>query len=191
MHALRKVDPMTGQRRARSVVLLAVALTAGVAGCGPGSGPQRVPADGAPCSAMMPGPAESGEQAIRFGDVIGTEQSWRRAPDRRAEPGTAITTYILRRGRVRQANGPQQAALIDAAAARVGRGVALQDGVKPTVSKPATGAGEAVELRWATGQARNATRLQLIAGGYCEATILGARADTDIAAYFASVSVRP
>ena len=52
-------------------------------------------------------------------------------------------------------------------------------------------AGAAVDLRWPTGRFHNATRLLLIPGGYCEATILGAPAETDITSYFASVRVRP
>jgi hypothetical protein len=67
----------------------------------------------------------------------------------------------------------------------------LQSGTKATVAKVSTDAGEAVDLRWATGSFHNGTRLLLIPGGYCEATILGARAEADVASYFASVRARP
>jgi hypothetical protein len=178
---------MPGHGRSGTVVLAAVLL--GVAGCGPGNGPQRVPSDGAPCSADMPASARSGEQAMRFGAVIGTEQSWRVLIADAADPAAEPTTYILRRGRVPAASGLKDAALLDAAAARMGRGVALEDGVKPTVSKVPTATGEAVELRWVTGATRNATRLLLIPGGYCEVTIQGARTEAAIASYLASVQV--
>ena len=55
----------------------------------------------------------------------------------------------------------RDAALLDAAAARAGRGIALQDGTKPSVAKVPTGAGDAVELRWETGKVQNATRFLL------------------------------
>ena len=74
--------------------------------------------------------------------------------------------------------------------ARVG-GIALQDATKPSVAKVATDAGDAVELRWATGKLHNATRFLLVPDGYCEVTILGANTDADIASYFASVQGRP
>jgi hypothetical protein len=167
------------------------AMVVAVAGCGPGNGPQRVPDDGAPCSVDMPASARSGEQAMRVGAVIGTEQSWRVLVADAGDPAAAPTTYILRRGRVPGAAGLKDGALLDAAAARLGRGVALADGVKPTVTKVAAATGEAVELRWATGATRNASRLLLIPGGYCEVTIQGARSDAAIAGYFGSVQVRP
>ena len=72
-----------------------------------------------------------------------------------------------------------------------GGGIALQDGTKPSVAKVATDAGDAVELRWATGTLHNATRFLLIPDGYCEVTILRAPTDAGIASYFASVQVRP
>ena len=81
--------------------------------------------------------------------------------------------------------------MLDAAAARAGRGIALQDATKPSVAKVATDAGDAVELRWATGKLRSATRFLLVPDGYCEVTILGANTDADIASYLASVQGRP
>ena len=74
---------------------------------------------------------------------------------------------------------------------RAARGIALQDGTKPGVAKIASGAGDAVELRWATGTLHNATRFLLVPNGYCEVTILRAQTDAVIASYFASVQVRP
>jgi len=82
------------------------------------------------------------------------------------------------------------AALLDAAAARAGRGIALQDGTRPEVAKVSTPAGDAVELRWQTGKVHNATRFLLIPGGYCEATILGGGSDA-VASYLGSVQARP
>ena len=55
----------------------------------------------------------------------------------------------------------------------------------------ASGAGDAVELHWATGTLHNATRFLLVPDGYCEVTILRAQTGADIASYFASVEVRP
>jgi hypothetical protein len=184
---------MTRRHSARSVVLLAVAMgVVAVAGCGPDRTPRRVPDDGAPCSALMSGAPESGEGAIRLESVPVTERAWSlRLPDLSVDPPKDFTTYVVRRGSVASGAALRDAALLDAAAARVGRGIALQAETKPTVAKVATGAGDAVELRWTTGRFRNATRLQLIPGGYCEATILGAHADADITSYFVSVQVRP
>ena len=86
----------------------------------------------------------------------------------------------------------RDAALLDAAAARAARGIALQDGTKPSVAKVATDAGDAVELRWATGTRHNATRFlpvpeRLLRGDHppCVAPT------PSIASYFASVRVRP
>jgi hypothetical protein len=140
----------------------------------------------------MPGAAETGERPIRLASVPVTERTWVVLPP--APSGDAprdAATYVVRRGSVPAGSALRDAALLDAAAARVARGVALQDGTNPSVAKLATGAGEAVELRWATGKFRNATRLVLIPGGYCEVTVLGASADADIASYFASAQVRP
>ena len=181
---------MTGRSSCRRLVLAVVALTAAVPGCGGGRTPRRVPDDGAPCSAMMPGAARSGEKSIRLGSVAVTERSWVLLPDASADPPT-VTTYAVRRGAVPAGAALRDAALLDAAAARAGRGIALQDGTKPSVATVPTGAGDAVELRWETGKVHNATRFLLIAGGYCEVTILGARTDADVASYLASAQVRP
>lgn len=185
---------MTGQRRFRHVVPVVVALAAGLAGCGPRpvAGPQRVPADGAPCSAVMPGPAASGEGSIRLENVAVTEHSWvRLPPGGTTEPAADVRRYAVRRGVVPAGAALRDGALLDAAAARVGRGIALENETKATVAKVSTPAGEAVELRWTTGTLHSATRLLLIPGGYCEVTIAGARAEADITSYFASVQVSP
>jgi hypothetical protein len=138
---------------------------------------------------MMPGPADSSERGIRLGDALVVEASWVGLRGR-ADPPTDITRHIVRRGRVPAGSTLRGAALLDAAAARAGRGVALENETKAAVAKVATDAGEAIELRWTTGTRRSATRLLLIPGGYCELTIVGARADADIAAFFASAQVR-
>src|SRR5829696_5485099 len=92
---------MTRRPWSRSRVVVALALAAAVAGCRPDRTPRRVPDDGAPCSAVMPGPAESREAAIRLGAVAVTERSWELRPsDRGVEPATAATMYALRRGSV-------------------------------------------------------------------------------------------
>jgi hypothetical protein len=184
---------MTRCDLARPAVILAMALAvAAVAGCGRDDTPRRVPDDGAPCSAVMPGAPADSDGAIRLESVAVTERAWSlRRPDASVDPPKDFTTYVVRRGSVPPGAALRDAALLDAAAARVGRGIALQDGTKPTVAKVTTDAGEAVELRWTTGRFHNATRLLPIPGGYCEATILGARAEADIASYFASVRVRP
>jgi hypothetical protein len=177
----------------RAVAILAVAMgAAAAAGCAGDGTPRRVPDDGAPCAATMPGPVTSSEGSLRLGDVAITEQSWVRQPPRSgAEPAADAAGYAVRRGRVPAGSPLRDGALLDAAAARATKGVALQDGTKPTVAKVATSAGEAVDLRWTTGALHHATRFHLIPGGYCEVTILGARADADIDAYFGSVRLRP
>ena len=182
---------MTGRPAARSV-LLAAALAAAVAGCGRDGTPRRVPDDGAPCSAIMPGDATSGEQAVRLGPVAVTERSWvLRPPDVSGGAPRDVDMYVVRRGIVPAGSALRDAALLDAAAARAARGIALQDATKPSVAKVSAAAGDAVELRWATGKRHNATRFLLIPGGYCEVTILGARADSHVASYLASVQARP
>jgi hypothetical protein len=183
---------MTGRPSARSLVLVALVLAAAAAGCGGEGTPRRVPDDGAPCSAIMPGAATSGEKSIRLESVAVTERSWvLRPPDVSGNTPRDIDLYVVRRGSVPAGSALRDAALLDAAAARAARGIALQDGTKPSVAKMATRAGEAVELRWATGKLHNATRFLLIPGGYCEVTILGARADSDVTSYLASVQARP
>ncbi len=183
---------MTGCPSSRSLAFVALVLAAVLAGCRVDRSPRRVPDDGAPCSAVMPGAPESGEQTIRLDSVVVTERAWGLIPPEvSVDPPKDITTYVVRRGVVPAGAALRDADLLDAAAARVGRGIALQAETKPTIAKVATGAGEAVEFRWATGRLHNATRLLLIPGGYCEATIAGAHAEADITSYFASVQVRP
>jgi hypothetical protein len=181
---------MRQRHASRPAAILAVAVgAAAFTGCGGDRTPRRIPDDGAPCSAVMPGPATSSEGSLRLGDVAVTEQSWVRQPPREpAEPAAdAAAAYVVRRGRVPAGAPLRDGALLDAAAARATKGIALQDGAKPTVAKVPAGAGDAVELRWTTGTLRHATRFHLIPGGYCEATILGASTDAAIASYFASV----
>lgn len=181
---------MTGRRSARSLVLTALAVA--VAGCGRDDVPRRVPDDGAPCSAVMPRAPKSGEKAIRLESVALTERTWALVPsDGGADASKDPATYVVRRGSVPAGSALRDAALLEAAAARAGRGIALQDGTKPNVAKVATGAGDAIELRWATGKFQNATRFQLVPGGYCEVTILGARTEADVASYLASAQARP
>ena len=174
-----------------SVLAVLVAAATGLAGCGSDRSPRRVPDDGAPCSAVMPGAPRSGEQAIRLDRVVVTERSWILPPAAAGDSPKETTTYVVRRGVMPAGSALRDAALLDAAAARAARGIALQDATTPNIAKVATGAGDAAELRWATGRFRNATRYLLIPGGYCEVTILGATADADIASYFASVQLRP
>jgi hypothetical protein len=183
---------MMGRPSSRSLVPLALALAAAVAGCRSDHAPRRVPDDGAPCSAIMPGAAKGGEKAIRLGSVPVTERTWAVLPA--AGSGDAprdITTYVVRRGSVPAGTALRDAALLDAAAARVARGIALQDGTQPNIAKVPTAAGETVELRWATGTFHNATRLLLSPGGYCEVTIMGAPTEADVASYLGSAQVRP
>ena len=81
--------------------------------------------------------------------------------------------------------------MLDAAAARVGRGIALENETKPIVAKVTTAAGEAIDLRWTTGTLHSATRLQLSPGGYCEVTIAFAFTEANVASFLASAQVRP
>jgi hypothetical protein len=138
----------------------------------------------------MPRAAKSGEQAIRLGTVAVTERSWVVLPPEVDTPKD-IAIYVVRRGGVPSGSALRDSALLDAAAARAARGIALQDGTKPSVAKVASGAGDAVELRWATGTLHNASWFLLVPDGYCEVTILRAQTDAVIASYFASVQVRP
>jgi hypothetical protein len=182
---------MTGRPAGPAIALLVLSV-ATVPGCGADPGPGRVPDDGAPCSAMMPGPPRSGEETVRLGAISATERAWTlRQPHPGADPPQAFTTYVVRRGTVTPDGGLRDAALLDAVAGRVARGIALQEGTTPKVAKVPTDAGEAAEVRWTTGRFHNATRVLLSPGGYCEVTILGARAEADVAAYFASMRVRP
>ena len=77
--------PAVGSRDDRpyswvSLGVVALALAAAVGGCRGNRTPRRVPDDGAPCSAIMPGAAKSGEGSIRLGDAVVTERSWVRRP---------------------------------------------------------------------------------------------------------------
>ena len=123
---------MTGRTSPVPLGLVALALAAAVGGCRGDRTPRRVPDDGAPCSAIMPGAAKSGEQAIRLGSVAVTERSWvRLPPDVQQRPSQGPHQYVVRRGERAGWVGPADAALLDAAAARAARGIALQDATKP------------------------------------------------------------
>lgn len=140
----------------------------------------------------MPGAPEVGQVRYRLGSVNVTERGWGLRASADADESTApVTRYFVRRATLPDGSPVRDEALLQAAAARVGKGIALQDGTKPTVATVETGAGPAIELRWTVGTARNATRVLLTPNGYCEATILAAAGDADIAAYFASVQVGP
>ena len=140
----------------------------------------------------MPGAGESGEQAIRLELVAVTERTWVLLPPESSDDVPKdITTYVVRRGNVPAGSALRDAALLEAAAARAARGIALQDAAKPSVAKVATDAGDAVELRWATGKFFNATRFLLVPGGYCEVTIMRAHTEASVASYLASAQVRP
>jgi hypothetical protein len=170
------------------VLVLAVVL----AGCRADRSPRRVPDDGAPCSAIMPGAPTSGEATFRLDSTVVNERAWGLLPPEvSVDPPKDITTYFVRRATVPAGAALRDVALLEAAAARVTRGIELGAGTKPTVAKVATAAGAAIDLRYTTGAFYSATRLLLMPGGYCEVTILGATADADIASYFASVHLRP
>ena len=77
-----------------------------------------VPEDGAPCSAIVPRDARSGEQAIRLELVALTERSWVVLPaESTGDAPKDITTYVVRRGVVPAGSALRDAALLDAAAA--------------------------------------------------------------------------
>jgi hypothetical protein len=180
---------MNGPRAFALVVAMTAAASA--ASCGGGTdGPDRVPDEGAPCSVMMPASPRSSQETVRLGPIAATERVWTlRHPHPGADPPEGFTTYVLRRGTVPSGATLRDAALLDAVATRIARGLALQEGTTPKVAKVPTAAGEAAEVRWATGRLYNATRALLAGGGYCEVTILGARAEADVAAYFDSLRV--
>ena len=182
---------MTGRLSSRSLVLVGLAVAAAsLAGCRDDRSPRRVPDDGAPCSAVMPGAPKSGDRTFRLASVVVTERVWSLVPPASADP-PARTAYFVRRETVPPGSALKDAALLDAAAARITRGIELQDGTTPVVAKSPTAEGEAVDLRWIGGKARNATRLLLMPGGYCEVTILGAQTDADVASFLGSGKVRP
>jgi hypothetical protein len=182
---------MTGRPSSRPL-LLALALAAAVAGCGRDRTPRRAPDDGAPCSAIMPGTPESEEATFRLDSVVMSERGCGlKPPEASVDPPKDLTVYVVRRVTVPAGAALRDAALLDAAAARVARGIALQAGTKPSIAKVATAGGDAVELRWPMGKLHNATRLLLIPGGYCEVTIMGAYTEADVASYLASAQVRP
>lgn len=175
--------------------LAAVALLgamASLAGCRVDRSPRRVPSDGAPCSAVMPGVPRSGETTFRLDAVVVTERAWVLRPVAPTEGAPKETsTYVVRRESVPAGAALRDAALLDAAAARIGRGIALEDGIKPSVAKVPTSEGEAVDLRWPTAKVHNATRLLSMPGGYCEVTILGAPTEAAVASFLATAKVRP
>jgi hypothetical protein len=182
---------MRGRPTPSSLVLVVLALAAVLAGCRVDRSPRRVPDDGAPCSAVMPGAPKKGESTFRLDSVVVTEHAWGLLPPEvTVDPPKDSTVYAVRRATVPAGAVLRDAALLDAAAARVGRGIALQSGTKATVARVPTSEGEAVELRWTWGQSANATRLFLIPGGLCEVTILGAHTEAQVAAYFASAQVQ-
>lgn len=142
----------------------------------------------------MPGPPESSERTFRFETVTVSEHTWMLRPREASDDSPPdVTTYLLRRAMLPAGSGLRDAPLLEAAAKRVARGLELRagDGTKPTVAKVSTPSGSAVDLRWAAGPLHNATRLLSIPGGYCEATIMGARSEADVASYLASVQARP
>jgi hypothetical protein len=183
---------MRAHARPGSLAVVGLLLTSGVAGCTRDGTPRRVPADAAPCSVTMRGRAEASEAAIRLAGLAVTERSWVLGPPQiRFQPPKPGAVYAVRRGSLARGAALRDAALLEAAAARVARGVALQAGTNPTIATIATPLGAAVELRWPLGKLRNATRLHLIPGGYCEVTILGALTDAEVAAYFATTQLGP
>jgi len=184
---------MTGRPSSRSLVLVGlVVAAASLPGCRDDRSPRRVPDDGAPCSAVMPGAPKSGDRTFRLASVVVTERVWSLVPPAAtADPPKDRTAYFVRRETVPPGSALKDAALLDAAAARITRGIELQDGTTPVVAKSPTAEGEAVDLRWIGGKARNATRLLLMPGGYCEVTILGAQTDADVASFLGSGKVRP
>jgi hypothetical protein len=182
---------MIGRPSSRSLILVTLILAASL-GCRVDRSPRRVPNDGAPCSAVMPGAPTSGESTFRLDKVVVTERAWGLLPPEvSVDPDKDITRYFVRRATVPAGAALRDAALLDAAAARVARGIELAAGTKPTIDRVATAAGGAVDLRYASGSFHSATRLLLIPGGFCEVTILGARSEAAVASFLASVDVRP
>ena len=178
---------MMPRGRRFAVALLA---TASAAACRDTPGPRRVPDDGAPCSVVMPAAPEVGQVTYRLGSVNVAERAWGLRPSAAGDPAPSGPRYYVRRATL-PANSPvRDEALLEAAASRVGKGIALEDNTKPAVATVQTEAGPAIELRWTVGKAQNATRLLLTPSGYCEATILGAPGEAAIASYFATVQVR-
>src|SRR5688572_26513915 len=105
---------MTARPSARSFVLIALAAgAASLAGCRDDRSPRRVPDDGAPCSAVMPGAATSGEATFRLDSVVVKEHAWGlRPPDASVDPPKDITMYVVRRGDVPPGSALRDAALL-------------------------------------------------------------------------------
>ncbi len=182
---------MTRRPSTRALVIVPLVLASvALAGCRIDRTPRRVPDDGAPCSAVMPGAPKSGETTYRLGSVSVTERAWvLNPPDVSADPKD-VARYSVRRVTMPAGAALRDSALLDAAAARVGRGIALENETKPIVEKVATAAGEAIELRWTTGKLHSATRLQLSPGGYCEVTIMFASTEASVASFLVSAQVQ-
>jgi len=181
---------MTGRRSSRPQVLAVLCLAAGLASCRIDRSPRRVPDDGAPCSAIMPGAPTTGETTFRLDSIVVAERAWGlRPPEFSIDPPKDITRYIVRRATVPTGTTLRDAALLDAAAARVTKDIEAGSGEKPTVEKVATTAGGAVDLRYTTGALHSATRLLLIPGGFCEVTIMGAFTEAEVASFLASAQV--
>jgi hypothetical protein len=183
---------MTRRHSSRSVALVAlVVAAASLVGCRIDRSPRRVPGDGAPCSAVMPGAPTSGETTFRLDSVVVIERAWGLLPPEvGVDPPKDVTMYSVRRATVPAGAALRDAALLDAAAARVARGIELGAGTKPTVEKVATSAGGAVDLRYTTGTFHSATRLLLIPGGFCEVTIMGAHTEAEVRSYLASAQIQ-
>jgi hypothetical protein len=169
------------------VIVAVVLASAALAGCQADRSPRRVPDDGAACSAVMPGAPKTGpDRTFRLDSVVVIERTWTLAPlDAGATPKD-LTTYVVRRATVPAGAPLQQMALLDAAAARVGRGVALQNETKPTVQRIVMSSGGFITLRWTTGKLHSATRLLLAPNGYCEVTVTFAPTDAAVDAYLDS-----
>ena len=158
--------------------------------------PRRVPDDGAPCSAIMPGAATSGEAALSASDVRGRDRAIvgpAAARGRCVDPPKDVTSTSCD-GRRAGWVALRDAALLDAAAARVARGIALQDGTKPSVAKVAPARGRR-RRRCAGRRARSTTPPGSCSSptAICEVTILGAHTDADsrVLLRLAQVQVRP
>jgi hypothetical protein len=182
---------MAGRQSSRSLGIASLIVAAATAaGCQADRSPRRVPDDGAPCSAVMPGGPKRAESTFRLDSVVVTERAWRLLPEANGGAPKETTRYFVRRVTVPAGAPLRDGALLDSAAARVARGTALQNETKPTVEKVTTAAGAVVDVRWTTGPLRSATRLLLIPGGYCEVTIMGARTEAEVASYLASARVQ-
>jgi hypothetical protein len=172
------------------VILLCVLFAA----CGPS--PRRVTTDDGSCSVVMPDAPKYGEESTTLTGALLRVRSWGVTPDDLSilTRPTDMTAYILRRATAPNGTSSVGPGMLDEASRQLAMQLAKQNYETPSVRTIATPAGSAVEVR---SKVRTemvvlvASRFFTVPNGYCEVSILGARSEADITAFFDTVSIRP